>query len=65
MEKEPKNYDNINQNWDQKIPVAEHIVNNREWSKKYDLSRFKIIHHCVNVTDLIKVEAVSKVSLFS
>ena len=39
--------------------VAEHLVNNRECAKKYDFPRFKIIHQCNNVTDLIKMEAIS------
>ena len=38
--------------------VAEHLVNNRECAKKYDLSRFKIIHQCNNVTDLNKMKAI-------
>ena len=38
--------------------VAEHLVNNRECAKKYDLSRFKI-NQCNNVTDIIKMEAIS------
>ena len=31
---------------------AEHLVNNIYCAKKYDLSRFKIIHHCTKVFDL-------------
>ena len=42
--------------------VAEHLVNSRDCAKKYDLSRFKIIHHCNNVFDLIKMETISKYS---
>ena len=37
-----------------------HLVNSRDCAKKYDLSRFKIIYHCNNVFDLIKIEAISK-----
>ena len=40
----------------------EHLVNYREFyqigAKKYDLSRFKT-HKCNNVTDLIKIKAIS------
>ena len=38
--------------------VAEHLVNNKECAKKYDLSRFKIIHQSNDLTDLIKIEAI-------
>ena len=39
--------------------ASEHLVNNRECAKKYDFSRFKILHQCNIVTDLIKMEAIS------
>ena len=39
--------------------VAEHLVNNRKCVNKYDLSRFKIVYHCNNITDLSKMEAIS------
>ena len=39
--------------------VAKHLLNNRECAKKYDLSKFKIFHQRNNVTDLIKMEAIS------
>ena len=78
MEKEPKSMTIAPENASKRSSVAKHLVNNRECAKKYDLSRFKIIHQCNNVTDLIKLEAISiylekpvlckrkrKVSLFS
>ena len=59
MEKEPKNMTRETENATKRFSVAEHLVNNRECAKKYDLSRFKILHQCNNVTDLIKMEAIS------
>ena len=41
-----------------KSSVAENLVNNRECAKKNDLSRFKIIRHCNNVNDLIKMDTI-------
>ena len=41
-----------------KSSVAENLVNNRECARKNDLSRFKIIRHCNNVTDLIKMDTI-------
>ena len=39
-----------------RFSVTEHLVNNRYCAMKYELSRFKIIYHCNNVFDLIKME---------
>ena len=39
--------------------VAEHLINNRDCTRKYDMSKFKIIHHCKSVFDLAKLEAIS------
>ena len=39
--------------------IVEHWVNNRDFARSYDLSIFKIIYHCNNVFDLIKMEAIS------
>ena len=58
MEKEPKNMTTAIKNVTKRSSVAEHQVNDRECAKKYDLSGFKIIHYCNNVTDLIKMEAI-------
>ena len=41
-----------------KSSVAENLVNNRECARKNDLSRFKIIRHCNNVNDLIKMDTI-------
>ena len=59
MEKEPKNMTIATENATKRSSVAEHLVNNRECANKYDLSRFKIIHQFNNVTDLIKMKAIS------
>ena len=58
METEPKNMTIATNNATKRWSVAGHLVNKRECAKKYDLSRFKILHQCNNVTDLIKMEAV-------
>ena len=50
IEKEPE----IRRTATKRSSIAEHQFNNRDYVKKYDLSRFRIIHHCSNVTDLIK-----------
>ena len=55
MKKEPKNMTTATK----RSSVAEHLVNNRECAKKYDLCRFKLIHHCNNVTGVIKMEAIA------
>ena len=60
MEKEPKNTTIATKNATKRSSVAEHLVINRECAKKKnDLFRFKILHQCNNVTDLIKMEAIS------
>ena len=59
IEKEPEIMTTATKNVIKRSSVAEHLVNNRECAKEYDLSRFKIIHHCKNMTDLIKLEAIS------
>ena len=59
MEKEPKNITIVTENATKRSLVAEHLVNNRECAKKFDLSRFKILNQCNNVTDFIKMEAIS------
>ena len=59
MEKEPKNMTTAIKNVTKRSSVAEHLVNNKECTKKYDLSRLKILHPCNNVTDLIKMKAIS------
>ena len=52
MEKEPKNMTTVIKN---ATKTRLHLVNNREWAKKYDLSRTKTILHFNNITDLIKM----------
>ena len=47
------------ENATKRYSVAEHLVNNKECAKNYDVSRFKILQQCHNVTDLIKMEAIS------
>ena len=59
IEKEPEIMTTATKNTAKRSSVAEHLVNNRECAKKHDLFRFKIIHHCNNETDLIKMEAIS------
>ena len=59
MEKEHKIMIKANKNATKRSSVAEHLVSNRECAKKYDLSRFKKIHHCNNVTDLTTMETTS------
>ena len=44
MEKEPKNMTIATENATKRSSVAEHLVNNRECARKYEFSRFKIIH---------------------
>ena len=44
---------------DKRSSVLEHLINNRDCARKYDISRFKIIHHCISVFDLVKLEAIS------
>ena len=39
--------------------VAENLLNSRDCAKKYDTSRFEIIHYCNSVFDLVKLEAIS------
>ena len=58
IEKEPKIMTRATENATKRSSIAEHLVKNRECAKKYDLSIFKILHQCNNVTDLIKMEAV-------
>ena len=59
IEKEPKSMTIATENATKRSSVAEHLVNNRECAKKYDLSRFKMLHQCNSVNDLIKMEAIS------
>ena len=59
IEKEPEIMTTATNNAAKRSSVAEHLVNNSECAKKYDLFRFKIIHHCSNITDLIKMKAIS------
>ena len=59
MEKKPENMKTATENATKISSVAENLENNRECAKKYDLSRFKIIHQCNNVTYLIKIEVIS------
>ncbi len=59
IEKEPEIMTTATKNAIKRSSVAEHLVNNRECAKEYDLSRFKIIHYYINMTDLIKLEAIS------
>ena len=46
MEVEPKNMTIATEKATKRSSVAEHLVNNRECAKKYDLSRFKTIQQC-------------------
>ena len=59
IEKEPEIMATASKNAAKRSSVAEHLVNNRDCAKKYDLSRYKISHHCNNVFDLIKSKAIS------
>ena len=59
MEVEPKNMTIATEKATKRSSVAKHLLNNRECAKKYDLSKFKIFHQRNNVTDLIKMEAIS------
>ena len=57
IEKEPKIMTRATENATKRFSVAEHFVNNKEFAKNYDLSRFKILHQSHNEKDLIKMEA--------
>ena len=59
FEKEPNIMTRATENATKRSSVAEHLVNNKECAKNYDVSRFKILHQCHNVMDLIKMEAIS------
>ena len=38
--------------------IAQHLINNPTCANNYDMNRFKIIKNCINVFDLIKLEAI-------
>ena len=57
MEKEPKIMTTATKNATKRYSVSQHLVNNRGFANILNLSRFKIIHQCNNVTDLIKMKA--------
>ena len=59
IKKEPNIKTTAVKNAAKRSSVAEHLINNRDCSGKYDISRFKIIHHCNSVFDLVKFEAIS------
>ena len=63
IQKETKIMTTATKNAAKRFSVAEHLVNNRDCATKYDLSRFKITHHCNNVFDFIKIEAILHISL--
>ena len=39
--------------------IAEHLINNVNCAKNYDLPRFKVIYNCANSIDLVRLEAIS------
>ena len=39
--------------------IAEHLINNFNCAKNYDLSRFKVIYNCTNSIDVVRHEAIS------
>ena len=41
------------------IIVTEHFINNTDCAKNYMLSRFRVVSHCNNVIDLVRLEAIS------
>ena len=42
-----------------KSSIAEHLINNTNCAKNYDLSRFKILNSCTNSIDLVRMEEIS------
>ena len=59
IEKEPEIKTTATKNAAKRSSVAEHLINSRDCARKYDISKFKIIHHCNSVIDLVKLEAIS------
>ena len=55
IEKEPE----IRRTATKRSSIAEHLVNDRDCARKYDISRLKIIHHFINIFDIVKMDAVS------
>ena len=58
IDKEPEIKTTATENASKRSSVAEHLINNRDGARKYDISRFRIIHHCNSVFDLVKLEAI-------
>ena len=59
IEKEPKIMTIATENATKISSVADNLVNNKECSKNYDLSRFKILHqkNLIQIKDLVTITA--------
>ena len=54
IEKEPEIKTTAIKNGGKRSSIAEHLINNRDRVRNiYEISRFKIIHHCNSVFDLV------------
>ena len=59
FEKEPKIMTRATKSATKRSSVAKHLVNDKKCAKNYDLSGFKTLHQCLNIMDLIIMEAIS------
>ena len=59
IEQEPEIKTIATKNAAKRSSVAEHLINNRDCARKYEISKFRIIHHCNSVFELVKLEAIS------
>ena len=58
IEEEPEIKTTATKNSAKRSSIAEHLINNRDCARKYEISRFKIVH-CNSVYDLVELESFS------
>ena len=62
IDKEPETKTTATKSTAKISSVAERLISSRDCTRKYDISRLRIIYHCNSVFDLVKLEAISTFS---